>query len=138
MYRTTVSGDAQALGDSQQSNLNLLTLERNSYNFLEYARTRSCLSLAAAFDIFYRYAKMQLNTFPSGTSKLGFDDVVPKLSTTRHVAAAAFYHCLGTYGVTPLDYRVTACVRLLTIPYFCSLGHQGFGRRVPGRSIWHN
>lgn len=30
---------------------------------------------------------------PNG--RLTFETVVPNLSSTRHVAAAAFYHCLG-------------------------------------------
>lgn len=38
---------------------------------------------------------MQLNTFSTVTSTLAFDDVVPKQTSTPHVAAAAFYHCLG-------------------------------------------
>ncbi len=38
---------------------------------------------------------MQLSAFPSATSELSFDDVVPKATSTRRVAAAAFYHCLG-------------------------------------------
>jgi len=57
-----------------QPETSLLTLERNSFNFLEYA-------------------KMQLQTLPT-THTLTFDDVVPKTTSTRHVAAAAFYHCL--------------------------------------------
>ncbi|PCH33660.1 hypothetical protein WOLCODRAFT_147744 [Wolfiporia cocos MD-104 SS10] len=74
-FEFDVPGEDSVLAESQQSDLNLLTLERNSYNFLEYA-------------------KMQLKTFPSTTSTLTFDDVVPKAASTPHVAAAAFYHCL--------------------------------------------
>ncbi|CDO71589.1 hypothetical protein BN946_scf184911.g59, partial [Trametes cinnabarina] len=59
--------------ESQQSGI--LTLERNSSNFLEYA-------------------KMQIRANPSATSELPFDAVVPKATSTRRVAAAAFYHCL--------------------------------------------
>ncbi|EJF66721.1 hypothetical protein DICSQDRAFT_151165 [Dichomitus squalens LYAD-421 SS1] len=59
--------------ESQQSTV--LTLEKNSFNFLEYA-------------------KMQLRAFPSATAEVSFDDVVPKATSTRRVAAAAFYHCL--------------------------------------------
>ncbi|TFK93458.1 hypothetical protein K466DRAFT_594355 [Polyporus arcularius HHB13444] len=58
--------------ESQQS---VLTLEKNSFNFLEYA-------------------KMQLTANPSVNAELAFDDVVPKATSTRRVAAAAFYHCL--------------------------------------------
>lgn len=36
---------------------------------------------------------MQLQVAPSAT--LMFDDIVPNETSTRHVAAAAFYHCLG-------------------------------------------
>jgi len=75
VFEFDVSGEDPALLESQQSDMNLFTLERNSYNFLEYA-------------------KMQLQTFPTGTLALAFDDVVPKFSSTPHVAAAAFYHCL--------------------------------------------
>ncbi|KAH9950358.1 Rec8 like protein-domain-containing protein [Amylocystis lapponica] len=74
-FEFDVSGEDPALLESQQSDMNILTLERNSYNFLEYA-------------------KMQLKTFPTVTATLTFDDVVPKLTSTPHVAAAAFYHCL--------------------------------------------
>ncbi|KAI0724582.1 hypothetical protein C8T65DRAFT_704409 [Cerioporus squamosus] len=58
--------------ESQQS---VLTLEKNSFNFLEYA-------------------KMQLTANPTVNAELAFDDVVPKATSTRRVAAAAFYHCL--------------------------------------------
>ncbi|KAJ7071043.1 Rec8 like protein-domain-containing protein [Mycena amicta] len=61
--------------DSQRSDMNLITLERNSYNFLEYV-------------------KMQLQGLPGSSVGLSFDTVVPKATSTRHVAAAAFYHCL--------------------------------------------
>ncbi|CCL99539.1 uncharacterized protein FIBRA_01557 [Fibroporia radiculosa] len=70
-----IPGEDPAAFDSQQSDLNIMALERHSFNFLEYA-------------------KMQLQTFPSATSTLTFDDVVPKVTSTPHVAAAAFYHCL--------------------------------------------
>ena len=39
---------------------------------------------------------MQLRANPSANAELAFDDVVPKSTSTRRVAAAAFYHCLGT------------------------------------------
>jgi len=61
--------------ETQKSDLNLITLERNSYNFLEYA-------------------KMQYQTLHKPNGQLTFETVVPNLSSTRHVAAAAFYHCL--------------------------------------------
>lgn len=42
-----------------------------------------------------RYLKMQLKAFPSATASLAFDNLAPRETSTRHVAAAAFYHCLG-------------------------------------------
>jgi len=65
----------QSALDSQRSDMNLITLERNSFNFLEYVR-------------------MQLQGLPNSVSDLSFDAVVPMATSTRHVAAAAFYHCL--------------------------------------------
>ncbi|KAH9944356.1 uncharacterized protein BXZ73DRAFT_87270 [Epithele typhae] len=59
--------------ESQQSNI--LTLEKNSFNYLEYV-------------------KMQISAMPTGNQKLCFEDVVPSATSTRRVAAAAFYHCL--------------------------------------------
>ena len=38
---------------------------------------------------------MQFQTLPKPNGRLTFETVVPNLSSTRHVAAAAFYHCLG-------------------------------------------
>ena len=32
---------------------------------------------------------------PRPDDRLGFELVVPRSTSTRHVAAAAFYHCLG-------------------------------------------
>ncbi len=37
---------------------------------------------------------MQHQTLASD-KRLTFEVVVPKMTSTRHVAAAAFYHCLG-------------------------------------------
>lgn len=42
---------------------------------------------------------MQHRALPSVEDRLSFDLVVPKMTSTRHVAAAAFYHCLGEQGV---------------------------------------
>ncbi|KAL1706223.1 Rec8 like protein-domain-containing protein [Schizophyllum commune] len=71
--------------ESQLTDANLITLERNSFNFLEYAR-------------------MQSLTLGGGKS-LTFDTVVPKDTSTRHVAAAGFYHCLvlGTKNLLRID-----------------------------------
>ncbi|KAI0825105.1 Rec8 like protein-domain-containing protein [Trametes gibbosa] len=63
--------EEEAVEESQE----VLTLERNSSNFLEYT-------------------KMQARAYPSATSEVPFDDIVPKTTSTRRVAAAAFYHCL--------------------------------------------
>ena len=38
---------------------------------------------------------MQYQTLSKPNGQLTFETVVPNLSSTRHVAAAAFYHCLG-------------------------------------------
>ncbi len=38
---------------------------------------------------------MQHRSLSSVEDRLSFDVVVPKMTSTRHVAAAAFYHCLG-------------------------------------------
>ncbi|KAG2023509.1 hypothetical protein CC2G_001155 [Coprinopsis cinerea AmutBmut pab1-1] len=62
--------------DTQKTEDNAIVLEKNSLNFLEYAR-------------------MQSRTLPGDSDgKLSFDTVVPPDTSTRHVAAAAFHHCL--------------------------------------------
>jgi len=61
--------------DSQLSETNPINLERNSNNFL-------------------KYAKMQLQTMSSSSATLTFDDIVPKTASTPQVAATGFYHCL--------------------------------------------
>ncbi|KAG6813802.1 hypothetical protein H0H92_007214 [Tricholoma furcatifolium] len=43
---------------------------------------------------YFRYVKMQSYSLPSYTTGLTFDTVVPKATSTQHVAASAFYHCL--------------------------------------------
>ncbi|KAH9081641.1 Rec8 like protein-domain-containing protein [Lactarius deliciosus] len=53
----------------------LITLERNSYNFLEYV-------------------KMQLQTVQQPWEGIAFNNIAPRETSTRNVAAAAFYHCL--------------------------------------------
>lgn len=40
---------------------------------------------------------MQWQSLPSSASSFTFDTVVPQATSTRHVAAAALYHCLGTF-----------------------------------------
>ncbi|KAF8922569.1 hypothetical protein CPB85DRAFT_60827 [Mucidula mucida] len=75
-YRFQVdAGEDRSQNESQKSDLNLITLERNSFNFLEYA-------------------KMQMQSLSDVSEGLSFDTIVPKLTSTRHVASAAFYHCL--------------------------------------------
>ncbi|KAG0708845.1 hypothetical protein DFH29DRAFT_1075247 [Suillus ampliporus] len=61
--------------ESQLSEVNIANLERNSFNFLEYAR-------------------MQYRSLSGSAQFLAFDDVVPQTTSTAHVAAAALYHCL--------------------------------------------
>ncbi|KAI0052884.1 hypothetical protein FA95DRAFT_1553180 [Auriscalpium vulgare] len=75
-FDVPAEGPSQAEADTQQSDLNLVTLERNSFNFLEYA-------------------KMQMQTLQQPSEGVIFDNMVPKATSTPHVAAAAFYHCLG-------------------------------------------
>ncbi len=38
---------------------------------------------------------MQLQTVQQPWEGLAFNNVAPRETSTRHVAAAAFYHCLG-------------------------------------------
>lgn len=40
-----------------------------------------------------RYAKMQRQAKPN--DELKFATIVPAVTSTRHIAATAFYHCLG-------------------------------------------
>ncbi|OJA21506.1 hypothetical protein AZE42_05106 [Rhizopogon vesiculosus] len=61
--------------ESQLSDANVETLERNSFNFLEYT-------------------KMQYRSLSGSAPFLAFDDIVPQDTSTAHVAAAALYHCL--------------------------------------------
>ncbi|KIY52705.1 hypothetical protein FISHEDRAFT_55692 [Fistulina hepatica ATCC 64428] len=74
--RTDYVNEESPEADTQKSDLNRVTLERNSYNFLEYA-------------------KMQNQTLPAN-APLTFETIVPQATSTRRVAAAAFYHCLAT------------------------------------------
>lgn len=64
-----------AASDGSDGQSSLQKLEKNSLNFLEYAR-------------------MQYRSLSGLSSCLIFDDVVPRASSTSHVAAAAMYHCL--------------------------------------------
>ncbi|TFK30430.1 hypothetical protein FA15DRAFT_607770 [Coprinopsis marcescibilis] len=61
--------------ETQKSEVNVAVLEKNSFNFLEYARMQS-----------------RALSHPNG--RLSFDKVSPPEACTRHVAGAAFYHCL--------------------------------------------
>ena len=63
-----------------------------------------------------RYCKVQTNA-SSGSNSVGFEDIVPVSSSTAHVAAAAFYHCLGMWTVLDL------CTTL--IPSTRSSCHEG-------------
>ncbi|KIK78796.1 hypothetical protein PAXRUDRAFT_36561 [Paxillus rubicundulus Ve08.2h10] len=75
-----------SLLESQQSEANLAALEKDSFNFLEYA-------------------KMQYMSLSGTSQHLVFDDVVPKATSTAHVGAAALYHCLvlGTKDLLRLN-----------------------------------
>ncbi|KAF5317844.1 hypothetical protein D9611_014732 [Ephemerocybe angulata] len=72
--RGTGAAPGETQEETQKSEVHLATLERNSFNFLEYA-------------------KMQYRSLQEG-GRLTFDMVVPRDTSTRHVASAAFYHCL--------------------------------------------
>ncbi|KIL70844.1 hypothetical protein M378DRAFT_66503 [Amanita muscaria Koide BX008] len=63
------------VAETKQIEKQTQAVEKNSLNFLEYA-------------------KMQAHTLPNPDLELSFDTIVPKLTSSRHVAAAAFYHCL--------------------------------------------
>ncbi|KAL5495434.1 REC8 [Sanghuangporus weigelae] len=62
-------------GQDTQVTENIVTLERTSYNFLEYC-------------------KMQAQGLSGNRTTLDFNDVVPAQTSSRRVAAAAFHHCL--------------------------------------------
>ncbi|KAF7784305.1 hypothetical protein Agabi119p4_470 [Agaricus bisporus var. burnettii] len=66
-------GIRDGVEESQISEMALVTLEKNSFNFLEYA-------------------KMQRQAKPN--DELKFATIVPAVTSTRHIAATAFYHCL--------------------------------------------
>ncbi|KAI0309026.1 hypothetical protein OF83DRAFT_1089355, partial [Amylostereum chailletii] len=74
-FEFEVPAEGHSHAESHQSDVNLVTLERNSYNFLEYAR-------------------MQVHALPEPSEGVSFDAIVPKATSTPHVASAAFYHCL--------------------------------------------
>jgi meiotic recombination protein REC8, fungi type len=44
-----------------------------------------------------RYLKMQLQAVQRPSDGLAFSNVAPQETSTPHVAAAAFYHCLGEF-----------------------------------------
>lgn len=75
VFETLEKQDVDPRLESQRSDVTHISLERNSFNFLEYAR-------------------MQWQSLPSSASSFTFDTVVPQATSTRHVAAAALYHCL--------------------------------------------
>lgn len=87
-------GNSAAI-DSQRSNdPNLVSLERNSFNFFEWGHFW-VQQIMTKFSLNDRYAKMQLHSLPLSAPDLDFDIIAPRETSTRHVAAAAFYHCLG-------------------------------------------
>lgn len=89
--------------DTQKSDLNIISLERNSFNFLESVLSSKVDELCCSQTgscVYCRYAKMQYQTLSKPDGQLIFETVVPKSTSTRHVAAAAFYHCLGSLIVS--------------------------------------
>ena len=56
---------------------------------------------------------MQNQTLSKPNGRLTFETVVPNLSSTRHVAAAAFYHCLGDRAF--LSFSLSRIKRLFTV-----------------------
>ncbi|EJD04134.1 uncharacterized protein FOMMEDRAFT_155258 [Fomitiporia mediterranea MF3/22] len=79
-FQFDVTNDRVPAQDTQEAE-NVVTIERTSYNFLEYC-------------------KMQAQVLPSGQTSLAFSDVVPSTTSSRRVAAAAFHHCLGTFSAS--------------------------------------
>ncbi|KAL5519112.1 REC8 [Sanghuangporus vaninii] len=73
-FQFDVSNDGVTGQDTQETE-NIITLERTSYNFLEYC-------------------KMQAQGLSGNRITLDFNDVVPTQTSSRRVAAAAFHHCL--------------------------------------------
>ena len=54
-----------------------------------------------------RYCKMQAKSLPGNQNVISFDDIVPKATSSRRIASAAFHHCLGMFIYTPsLTYLV--------------------------------
>ena len=51
---------------------------------------------------------MQAQTLPGMQSTLSFEDIAPRQTSSRRVAAAAFYHCLGK----PLSFMLLLVNRL--------------------------
>ncbi|PFH54464.1 hypothetical protein AMATHDRAFT_44 [Amanita thiersii Skay4041] len=74
-FDTTSPANNSVYNEVQSIAENIVALQKNSHNFLEYA-------------------KMQLKAM-SNTHEMVFDKIVPTSTSTRHVAAAGFYQCLG-------------------------------------------
>ncbi|THV04964.1 hypothetical protein K435DRAFT_961677 [Dendrothele bispora CBS 962.96] len=100
--------DSQAQGNTrvetqtqtQRTEVDLAALEKNSFNFLEYV-------------------KMQVQAMPTGTKSISFDHIVPKATSTRHVAAVGFYHCLvlGTRNFMRLEQNESyAAISISLVP----------------------
>jgi hypothetical protein len=72
---------------------------------------------------------MQHQANPS--EKLEFATIVPLVTSTRHVAAAAFYHCLGTvFRRDPRNTNINPAMVVLATKNLVSLK-----QREPYRSI---
>lgn len=80
---------------------------------------------------------MQLKTFPSFTLTLTFDDVVPKSTSTPHVAAAAFYHCLGALSSASGSRTIECSLTFLTFALGFSACYEGPCRCFAGDPIWY-
>ena len=86
-----------------------------------------------------RYAKMQYQTLPKPNGRLTFETVVPNLSSTRHVAAAAFYHCLGdraflSFSLSRIKRVVNYCFSMLSARHQRS---DSSGANEPVRTVHH-
>lgn len=91
--------------DPPRGQANLPALEKNSTNFLESARHPVMNKYLVL--LVRRYARMQYQSLSGSSLYLAFDDVVPKASSTTHVAAAALYHCLGKPSTSQLQHYIS-------------------------------
>lgn len=57
---------------------------------------------------------MQCQTLPQPNGRLTFEKVTPQTTSTRHVAAAAFYHCLGKFQSSRWGEQMTDVMEVLS------------------------